>query len=138
MTVLHPDIRKKLKEWEAELRKLTGNDVVLLIAFHPPGISMEAKELSRIIVEETGVPMHQIRSQGRKREVVVARQLIAYYCSQYTDLTLKEIGTMIGDKDHTTVIHSKRRVLGLIQAGDRYVCTAIEKINKRLENAVQR
>ena len=49
----------------------------------------------------------ELISKRRDREICEPRQMAMMLMSENTNLSLKEIGKMFGDRDHTTVIHSK-------------------------------
>lgn len=49
-------------------------------------------------------------SKGRKKEIVLARQMAMYFCHQYTKEALKNIGEAFGGRDHTTVIHANKSI----------------------------
>jgi chromosomal replication initiation ATPase DnaA len=71
------------------------------------------KNLSKILHEVCnylGVDLMAAVSQNRKRENVQARQLYCYIAVNTTGESLVKIGQVIGDRDHTTVIHSHRLV----------------------------
>ena len=43
-------------------------------------------------------------------EVAIARQVAMYLCREYTSSSLTNIGLYFGKRDHSTVIHSIRKV----------------------------
>ncbi len=47
-----------------------------------------------------------IKGNRRNREIVIARQFIAYWAVRRTSLALAQIGRLM-DRDHSTVLHSK-------------------------------
>lgn len=47
----------------------------------------------------------QIRSDRKKREIVLARQAIMYWSTRLTSLSYPKIGQLMGGRDHTTIIH---------------------------------
>ncbi len=51
----------------------------------------------------------------RSRPLVHARQVAMYLCREMTDATLLSIGSQFGGRDHTTVLHSCRKVESLIK-----------------------
>ena len=53
-----------------------------------------------------------VNSKSRKRDLVVARQVSMYLSQKYTRMPASRIGKLIGNRDHSTVIHS---------------CSAVEK-----------
>jgi len=55
-----------------------------------------------------------IRSQRRTKVVVRARQVAMYLAKTLTGQSLPEIGRRFGGRDHTTVLHSVRKIERLI------------------------
>ena len=60
------------------------------------------------------VTVADLKSKGRKREVVHPRQVAMYLAKEKTDLSLKSIGYHFGGRDHTTVIHAVQTVSDLV------------------------
>jgi chromosomal replication initiator protein len=52
------------------------------------------------------VSFDDIKSKSRKRNVVMARQLICYFIYEHTKLTLIKVAEML-NRDHSTIIYSK-------------------------------
>lgn len=60
------------------------------------------------ICTEKGIRFETLHSKSRKGETPYCRQLIMYVLKKRLDkdLSLKAIGQLFGDRDHSTVIHS--------------------------------
>jgi chromosomal replication initiator protein len=56
------------------------------------------------------MPLIEMTSARRAREVARPRQVAMYLAKQLTRRSLPEIGKLFGDRDHTTVIHAVRQV----------------------------
>ncbi len=52
------------------------------------------------------VTPQNVCSRSRKREYVIARQVAMYFAQKYTKMPSTRIGQLIGNRDHSTVIHS--------------------------------
>jgi hypothetical protein len=65
-------------------------------------------------------------NKTRKREYVYARQIAMMLISKHTKLSLARIGSEFGDKDHATVLHSKRTIWNLMDSS--------KKINQEVIN----
>jgi chromosomal replication initiator protein len=52
------------------------------------------------------VEQRHVFSKSRKREYVQARQVSRYLAQKYTKMPAGRIGQLIGNRDHSTVIHS--------------------------------
>ena len=56
------------------------------------------------------VTTEQVNSKSRKREFVLARQVSMYLVSKYTKMPASRIGKLVGNRDHSTVLHSCSQV----------------------------
>lgn len=56
------------------------------------------------------VDPRQLKSRRRYRNVLLPRQVSMYLARQLTGLTLEEIGSFFGGRDHSTVLHACRKV----------------------------
>lgn len=84
-----------------------------ITAYAAPGIlHHETPELFMIrILAVMGLTPDQIRARTRRRDVVNARCILAHMISRrYPHLTLHQIGSMVGNVHHSTVIYYKRYV----------------------------
>ena len=53
-----------------------------------------------------GVSQQNVFSKSRKRDFVQVRQISMYLAQKYTKMPASRIGQLIGNRDHSTVIHS--------------------------------
>lgn len=51
-----------------------------------------------------------VNSKSRKRDLVIARQVSMYLAQKYTKMPASRIGKLVGNRDHSTVIHSCTQV----------------------------
>ncbi len=56
------------------------------------------------------VTVAQVNSKSRKRDFVVARQVSMYLAQKYTKMPASRIGKLVGNRDHSTVLHSCSQV----------------------------
>ncbi|MBN2169373.1 MAG: chromosomal replication initiator protein DnaA [Actinobacteria bacterium] len=61
------------------------------------------------------IPKADLVGKSRSRPLVHARQVAMYLCRESTDETLISIGGQFGGRDHTTVLHSCRKIESLIR-----------------------
>ena len=66
------------------------------------------------IIEETGnyysLTPEELKSQSRTRDTVLARHISMYLIRKLTNFSLKDVGSVFGGRDHSTVISSIRRI----------------------------
>ena len=56
------------------------------------------------------VTVTAVNSKSRKRDYVVARQVTMYLAQKFTKMPASRIGKLVGNRDHSTVIHSCSKV----------------------------
>ena len=72
-----------------------------------------------------------LKSKSRKQEIALARQLAMYLANKYTNIPATRIGKLIGNRDHSTVLHSISKITGK-QKTDKLFAAEVEKVEKTL------
>ncbi len=62
------------------------------------------------VAEHFNVAPSDICSNKRNSEIVLPRQIVMYLCRNMIDIPLKSIGTYIGKRDHSTIIHGINKI----------------------------
>ncbi|MGE0078791.1 MAG: chromosomal replication initiator protein DnaA [Bacteroidales bacterium] len=88
--------------------------------------------IQKIVCEYFGLPTDVLQTKTRKREIVQARQIAMYFSKGLTKSSLSTIGSVIGSKDHATVLHACKTVNNLMDTDKRFK-SQIEDIEKRLK-----
>lgn len=71
--------------------------------------------IQHIVANYYGLTIHQLRNRTRTRELTKPRQVAIYLCSQLIKPhSLPKIGKHFGRRDHTTILHSVRKIAELI------------------------
>lgn len=79
----------------------------------------------------TGVSQEAIVGPSRKQGVVAARHIAAYFLRQSTPLSLPGIGTLLGGRDHSTILHAITRA-GSRAETDKTFRVLMSEVNQRL------
>ncbi|MBU1996076.1 MAG: chromosomal replication initiator protein DnaA [Candidatus Omnitrophica bacterium] len=66
--------------------------------------------VQKIVSERFNVSLNELKSNKRTKNIVLPRQIAMYLARQLTNLSLPEIGGAFGGKDHTTVLHSCKKI----------------------------
>ena len=74
-----------------------------------------------------------IQTTSRKREIVQARQITMYLAKKHTEFSLSYIGTIVGGKDHATVLYACQTVKDQIEFNKTFRAT-VEAIENGLNN----
>lgn len=67
-------------------------------------------EIMEKVCRHYNVTVAQVNSRSRKKDFVTARQVSMYLVQKYTKMPASRIGRMVGNRDHSTVIHSCSQV----------------------------
>ncbi len=67
-------------------------------------------DIIRIVCQHYGLELSAIHTKSRKREVVQARQIAMFLAKNYTDYSTAKIGSLIGNRDHATVLHAIKTI----------------------------
>ncbi len=70
----------------------------------------------RDMCEKLGVSYDSVCGAGRGRRLVLARQIMMVVLKDVTNLSLAEIGNMVGGRDHATVLYAIRQIEKLKQS----------------------
>ncbi|MDD5729952.1 MAG: chromosomal replication initiator protein DnaA [Candidatus Omnitrophica bacterium] len=74
--------------------------------------------IQRCVMEEFSISMQDLKTKRRNKNIVLPRQVAMYLSRELTDLSLPEIGSFFGGKDHTTVLHSYNKIKQEIEKND--------------------
>jgi chromosomal replication initiator protein len=74
------------------------------------GFQRDPEEILRLVAKEFQISVADLKSERKNRQLAVPRQLAMYLCRKYTHLSLPDIGTLFGGKNHTTVLHAIRKI----------------------------
>ncbi|MFY0652546.1 MAG: chromosomal replication initiator protein DnaA [Cyclobacteriaceae bacterium] len=76
--------------------------------------------IQKTVSEYFNVPTDELKAKTRKKEIVIARQLAMYFTKDYTNHSLKSIGSHFGGRDHSTVIHALQSVNDMLDTDARF------------------
>ncbi|MGV8139518.1 MAG: chromosomal replication initiator protein DnaA [Mangrovibacterium sp.] len=88
--------------------------------------------ISKVVCDYFSLPVNQLQTKTRKREIVQARQLAMYFSKNLTKSSLASIGSQIGNKDHATVLHACKTVNNLIDT-DKNFRHCVDEIERKLK-----
>lgn len=84
-----------------------------------------------IVAEHFHIKPEDIRGNKRNSEIVHPRQIAMYLCREMTATPLKTIGSLLGKRDHTTIIHGHKNITAEVEKSDSMRHT-IEVIKKKI------
>lgn len=87
--------------------------------------------IQKTIADYFDLKLLDLKSEKRVKNIVYARQIAIWFCREMTKSSYPEIGSKFGGKDHSTVIHSYKKIDKSI-ADEPKVAKVIEEIRRIL------
>ena len=84
-----------------------------------------------VVAEHYNITSADIYSINKSRNIAFPRQVAMYFCRKLTDNSLAEIGKLLGNRDHTTVLHGIDKVEKTMKK-DLSLQNTIEVLNKKI------
>lgn len=88
--------------------------------------------IQKVVCDYFDMNVDVLQSKTRKREIVQARQIAMYFSKNLTSSSLSTIGSVIGGKDHATVLHAYKTVNNLAETNKEFK-SYISDIEKKLK-----
>lgn len=138
--------------YRSNIRELEGALIRAITYISISGLSMTVENLApmlnpplergevspemiiNIITETFHVSVEDLKSNSRRREISLARQIGMYLMRQHTDLSLPRIGEEFGGKDHTTVMYSYDKI-NQLQKKDLEFSQTLSQLSDRIHLA---
>ena len=120
--------RKDIKEFTVEIAEDVLRDILL---------PNEKREITpeliiQTVAEHYGITMADIIGNKRNSEIVVPRQIAMYLCRKMTDASLKNIGNILGKRDHTTIINGHNKIEAELKQNNTSLKNNIDIITKKI------
>jgi hypothetical protein len=95
--------------------------------------SNEVNEVLNLCSRKFGIHVDHILGKTRTQRKVKARHTAMYLLAKYSGLSLAEIGQHFGIIDHTSIIHARDKINGMMRVNDEYADEIIEVENEYLQ-----
>lgn len=94
------------------------------------------RDIQRLTAKHFGILLTELLSNRRAVRIVRPRQVAVWLACKFTSRSLPELGRDFGGKDHTTILHARRKIQHLIDTADdiAHHCEALcEEVGKLQE-----
>jgi len=91
------------------------------------------EKIQRIVCAHFKVKLSDLKSKRRSRNIVLPRQVAMYLARKFTQSSLPELGESFGGKDHTSVLHSIKKVERVLSSDEE-----LRKNVKKLEEIIEK
>jgi chromosomal replication initiator protein len=92
---------------------------VALTDLLPQHNQLEPERVMDVVASAFGISKEKMLSRERTREAALPRQVVMYLLREEANVSLPQIGEVLGGRDHTTVIYACEKVADLIERDDR-------------------
>jgi hypothetical protein len=99
----------------------------------PSRAAPTARDIVRAVAAFHGISTQELVSRSRLRRAVTPRQIAHFLAKTLMRKSLPQIGRLIGGRDHTTVLHSIRKI-DARRAADPAVAAEIEQLIAKLSS----
>ena len=140
------NIKSNVRELEGALNKLLAyhnlckTDITMEIAMQElqniitPDKPREVTPqlIIEVVTEHFNISMDQMISRSRSSEIARPRQIAMFLCNKMTDSSLDVIGSFLGGRDHSTIIHGIRKIKEEYESNEAtqsLINTIMKKIN---------
>jgi len=101
----------------------------LLDAVHPPS-THSPRDIIKRTARHFGLKFDDLTGSSRRQTTVLARGTAVYLIRQLTSASFQQIGHLLGNRDHTTVLHAYRRIEA--QQTEPVVSAALAELSRQL------
>lgn len=121
---------------------MTVESITPVLVTQHEKVEATAEIILTVIADAFNIPIEDLKSNSRRREISWARQIGMYLMRQHTSLSLPRIGEEFGGKDHTTVIYSCDKIAQLRESvalrrteGERALVETLRQLSDRINMA---
>jgi chromosomal replication initiator protein len=87
----------------------------LTSSFSSSSPKLNARHLLSVCAKHFNIKTGELCGSSRKKELVTARHITAYLLLTEIKLPLKEVGDLLGGRDHTSIMHARDKVFADLQ-----------------------
>jgi chromosomal replication initiator protein len=115
-------VQSNIRELEGALNRilayadLSGSSLtpslvaVALADLLPQKLNIHPNKILEAVAESEGLRVTDLTGQNRSAKIAIPRQLAMYILREYNDISLPQVGELLGGRDHTTVMYATRKV----------------------------
>ncbi len=118
--------------------KLTQTDVTLSLAkdvlrniIKTEVTSIPIESIQKFVASYFNLKISDLKAKKKTKQIVLARQIAIYLSRKLSKASLIEIGERFGGKDHSTVLHSVKKIEQKIQS-DQKIANAVQRIKYKI------
>lgn len=120
---------------------LTKKDLTIQIAqellrdtfSQPSNGSISIETIQRVVADHYNISLSDIKSKKKSNKFVIPRQIAIYIARELTECSFPDLGNEFGGRDHTTAMHSYRKIEDAIKI-DSSLSTTIQMLEREIKD----
>lgn len=85
-----------------------------------------------IVAEHFDISASDLSGTKRNSKVVLPRQIAMYLCREMTNVTLKNIGKCLGNRDHTTIMNGCSKIESELSKNNETISSTLDILKKKI------
>ena len=139
------NVKSNIRELEGAFNKITAHAAILGESIDLPKAQEVLKDIiserDQLVTPQTiidkicsyySISKEDIISQKRSRDIAKPRQVAMYFIRSLTDTSYEEIGKVLGDRDHTTVMSGIAKISNQLPT-DKALAEEVENIRQMIK-----
>ncbi|MDD5474945.1 MAG: chromosomal replication initiator protein DnaA [Syntrophales bacterium] len=110
----------------------TIRDVIRKLLKHTKKQDITIDDVVKAVASKFNIKIADLKSKKKNKEVVLSRQIAMFLSRKMTGFSFPDIGSKIGDRDHSTVIYANNKIKNLVSR-DSNIKSIIEEIEETLQ-----
>ena len=110
-----------------------AKDILKATLPHDVSSPVQMETIQRLVSHKYSLDVKDLKGQQRTSSIVLPRQLAMYLASVMTDLSSTDIGRAFGGRDHTTVLHARKKIQKLLD-DDPFFLEMVNKLQSDIKS----
>ena len=99
----------------------------------PTNGSISIETIQKVVAEHYNISLSDIKSKKKSNKFVIPRQIAIYIARQITEYSFPELGNEFGGRDHTTAMHSYKKIEDAVKT-DSSLDTTIQMLIREIKD----
>ena len=82
---------------------------------HDVSAPVHIETIQRLVAHKYSLDIKDLKGQQRTAQIALPRQLAMYFACVITELSSTDIGRAFGGRDHTTVLHARKKIQKMLE-----------------------
>ncbi len=93
----------------------TAKEILRDAISHEVSQPIHIETIQRLVAAKYSLDLRDLKGHQRSASIVLPRQLAMYLACTMTELSYSDVGRHFGGKDHTTVLHARKKIQRLLE-----------------------